>query len=1004
MFNQRYPTLLRYLSVPISIVLAMWIRWLLDPLLGDQFALATVFTAIVFTAWYGGLVPALLTMILGYVAADYCFIPPRGSLGVVDAEFLFRYAVVGVTTALLGGAMQLARLRAERSAAKARQQAALIDQVHDAMLAWDCQDGITFWNRGAEQMYGYARDQALGRRSHDLLQTELPGGIDGLLRCLHAEQRWEGEISHRTRTGQRIWVETRMVLVNEDGRSYVIETNRDITARRTLETLRSDMRVQLEQQVQQRTAELIKSEQRYRSLIQATAEVVWRTDARGVPLDNSVADYTGLSAAQILNGDYLQLVAPQQRERVAATWTQARKHGQPFQFECSLRRGSDTQWRDKLISAVPIANAAGEVEEWLGICVDVTTRKQTERALSTSEEQFRALIEGIQDYAILMLDADGMIRTWSKTAERIGGYQAEEIIGQSFSKLFTAEDIALGRPERELVQARMAGKQEIDGWRLHKNGTPYWAAGTLAALRDAEDRLFGFVKVMRDITDKRRNDELLRSVLDNTLDAIISMDARGNISSFNRAGELMFGREASEVIGQNIRLLMPDSCHGEYDKHLADYLRTGKAAHIALGRELYGLRGDGLTFAMDFAVTGFELDRQQHFIGILRDISERKNLEEQLRQSQKLDAFGQLAGGVAHDFNNLLLVISGYSSLLMSTLDANDESHKFVGEIRRAGERAAALTRQLLAFSRQQVLEPRVLDLNEVVRGTERMLMRVIGEQVQLNSVLASQISAVKIDPGQLEQVIMNLVVNARDAMPEGGKLSIETAEIEVDAMYRKMHPQLRPGCFVVLTISDTGQGMTAQVRSRIFEPFFTTKAVGKGTGLGLAVVHGIVKQSGGHIEVHSEPGFGTAFKIYLPAVKEAPVASADIEAPQVDNGNETILLVEDDDSVRELVARSLQSLGYKVMQAVNGHAALQVLDTHSAQIDLLLTDVVMPEMTGRELAEEFSTRSRAPVLFVSGYTNDAVVRHGVLHAEAAFLHKPFTLKALSSKVRELLN
>lgn len=1000
-------SLKRYLCAPVCVAIAVAIRLLLDPWLGDQFALATVFLAATFTAWYAGFLPGLLALALGYVAGDYFIIPPRGALGLADTEqffFLVRYLVVGAGTTAMGGAAHMLRMRAERTAAKIRNQALLIDQVYDAVLVWDWQGALTFWNRGAQLLYGFTPDEANGRISHELLTAEVPGGLTAMLQRLETEGRWQGEVSHLTRDARRIWVEAHMVLVREGAYTYVVETNRDITARRELDSLRTGMQQQLEHQVEQRTRDLLRSEQRYRLLIQATAEVVWRADARGMPLDSAMLDYTGVTLAQVVSGEYLQAAAPTDRERVKRAWYGAVKSGSVFQCECSIRRASDGQWRDIRMSALPIKNAAGQIEEWIGVWVDITQRRQAERALSTSEEQFRVLLEGIQGYAILMLDPTGVILAWSKSAERIGGYRAEEIVGRTFDKLFAPQDLQAGRPQIELAQAHAQGKVEIEGWRVRKNGSRYWASGTLAALHGADEQLIGYVKVIRDVTEKRRNDELLYSVLDNALDTIVSVDMQGTISLFNRTGESMFGRSADEVVGQSMRLLLADASQAEYDDYLADYLHSGSARRVADHREMLGVRKDGSVFPLELSVAGFELDQQRYFICILRDISERKSLEAQLRQSQKLEAFGQLAGGVAHDFNNLLMVISGYSALLTPMLEDNREASKFVGEISRAGERAAALTRQLLASSRQQMLAPRVVDLNDIVRDVERMLLRVIGEDIQLTSALASGISSVKIDPGQIEQVIMNLVVNARDAMPQGGRLTIETTEVEVDAVYRKMHRQVRAGHFVVLTVSDTGQGMTADVKARMFEPFFTTKSVGKGTGLGLAVVHGIVKQSGGTIEVLSEVGLGTVIKIYLPAIKESPPIPTEYAPAPVANGNETILLVEDDAGVRELVARSLRSMGYKVLQAVDGRAALQLIESQPVHIDLLLTDVVMPEMNGRQLAEQFIRRhANARVLYMSGYTSDAAMRHGILNAEAAFLHKPFTLNLLASKVRESL-
>jgi signal transduction histidine kinase len=417
------------------------------------------------------------------------------------------------------------------------------------------------------------------------------------------------------------------------------------------------------------------------------------------------------------------------------------------------------------------------------------------------------------------------------------------------------------------------------------------------------------------------------------------------------------------------------------------------------------LRKNGATFPIDLAVTEFRLDSDRYFVGIVRDISDKKKLESQFHQAQKMEAFGQLAGGVAHDFNNLLTVISGYSEMLFTSLPPDDPRKKMADGIRRAGDRAAALTRQLLAFSRQQVLEPKILDLNVILTDIGKMLRRLIGEDVQFSTVLRPAISPVKVDPGQIEQVIINLAVNARDAMAQGGKLTIETSEVDLDESYVRTRPEMRPGRFVALTVSDTGSGMSPEVQARIFEPFFTTKGVGKGTGLGLAVVHGIVKQSGGSIEVYSEAGIGTTFKVYLPAVEEQLAALSSHGPDLPPRGTETILLVEDDDSVRDFAALALEGLGYAVLTAPGAEAALLLMANHTATVDLLVTDVVMPETGGRKLAETLqSLYPGLKVLFISGYTDDAVVRHGVLQADVAFLQKPFTPNSLAKKVRDVLN
>src|SRR3989449_2775141 len=388
------------------------------------------------------------------------------------------------------------------------------------------------------------------------------------------------------------------------------------------------------------------------------------------------------------------------------------------------------------------------------------------------------------------------------------------------------------------------------------------------------------------------------------------------------------------------------------------------------------------------------------------DITERKALEMQLLQAQKMEAVGLLAGGVAHDFNNVLTAIGGYAELVREDLPGEDARRHDVEEILRATERAATLTRQLLAFSRRQVLAPRVLDLNGVVAGVDNMLRRLIGADVELRTALGPVLGAVRADPGQLDQVIMNLVVNARDAMPRGGKLTIETANAELDESYALEHPSVVAGPYVMLAVSDSGVGMDAATQARIFEPFFTTKEKGKGTGLGLATVYGIVKQSGGNIWLYSEPGRGTTFKIYLPPVGQPPeLPPPTPAAPAKPPGTETVLLVEDDEAVRTRARKMLASHGYTVLAAPSGADARELAASHAGPIHLLVTDVVLPGMSGRELAARFqSVRPALKVLYTSGYTDEAVVHHGVLDPGIAFLQKPFTSGALARKVRETLD
>ena len=411
-------------------------------------------------------------------------------------------------------------------------------------------------------------------------------------------------------------------------------------------------------------------------------------------------------------------------------------------------------------------------------------------------------------------------------------------------------------------------------------------------------------------------------------------------------------------------------------------------------------------------------DKEKQIIGIrstVEDISERRRTEEalrkseeQLRQWQRVEAIGRLAGGVAHDFNNLLMTIKGCSELLLGAFDHRDPRREEVEEILKAADRATSLTRQLLAFGRRQVLQPQVLDLNAVVMNMEKMLRRLIGEDIQLIISLDRDLWSVKVDPGMIEQVIMNLAVNSRDAMPSGGKLTIETGNVVHDEEYASHHVSVKPGYYVMLAISDTGCGMDKETQSHLFEPFFTTKEKGKGTGLGLSTVYGIIKQSGGNIWTYSEPGLGTTFKIYLSRVEKAArvykpkLRSKEMGAP---GGTETILLVEDEEAVRSMVSKILQNKGYTVLEASHGNDAIEVCDKFEGSIHLMVTDVIMPQMSGRELAERLAPmRPEMRVLYMSGYPDNTIVQHGVLEPGTAFLQKPFTISALEIKVREILD
>ncbi|HYT91412.1 MAG TPA: PAS domain-containing protein, partial [Gemmataceae bacterium] len=517
-------------------------------------------------------------------------------------------------------------------------------------------------------------------------------------------------------------------------------------------------------------------------------------------------------------------------------------------------------------------------------------------------------------------------------------------------------------------------------------------------------------ELRRTIAEQRRTEEALR-LRDRWLEAlpqgVVITDPSlpdNPIIYANRGFERLTGYSQNGFLGKNPRFLQGPGSDPEAVAKLRTALREERPCLV----EVLNYRKDGSSFwnALSIAPVRDASGKTSHFVGVQTDITEFKRLEEQVRQAQKMEAFGQLAGSVAHDFNNLLTIINGYSELLLNMLPVEEPARELVREVLRAGERSAALTRQLLAFGRRQILEPKVLDLNALVRDTEQLLRRVLGEHIELTLSLEPGLGWVKVDRGQIEQVLMNLAVNARDAMPEGGTLRIATGNVVLDESYAETHPQVHAGWYVMLAVSDTGCGMDESIQARIFEPFFTTKGPGRGTGLGLATVHGIVRQSGGRIEVHSAVGRGTTFKIYLPRVEGAsPSAKSSAGLSTRPAGTETVLLVEDEEAVRQLATLALRMSGYTILEAGSGEEAIQLCEQYPGPIHLILTDVVMPRMGGRELVDRLrAIRPELKILYLSGYTDDAMIHRGALEAEAAFLQKPFTTPALTRKVREVLD
>ena len=748
-----------------------------------------------------------------------------------------------------------------------------------------------------------------------------------------------------------------------------------------------------------------------------------------------------------------------------------------------------------------------------------------------SDAVFRALTESSPD-GIVLVDQEGRIVLVNLQTEKLFGYRREELLGRAVETLVPERLRGRHRGHRAGFMSHpqvrpMGAGLELYG--LRKDRTEFPIEISLSPIQAADGSLT--CTAIRDITDRKRIEERLRRLLDSAPDAMVIAGHDGRIVLVNSQTEKLFGYSREELLGQPVEVLVPERFWKNHRAHRGSYMVNPQARAMGAGSELYGLKKDGTEFPVEISLSPQQTDEGILVSSTIRDITERKRVDDALRQSeanframiedtygvyratpqgqllvvndalvkmlgydsaeellalnlatdvfekgaytplmfdqpgtrkqfakleaqwkqkdgksmpveisgravrdsdgtvlyfeviaenvshvrgveqrlrhvQKMEAIGRLAGGIAHDFNNVLGVIVGYSEMLGDKLHDNAELSPLVSSITKAVERGGTLTRQLLAFSRQQVLEPQVISIANHLEGTRDMLARVIGEDIQLSIDAGNPILRVKVDPTQLEQVIMNLVVNARDAMPEGGRLTIETTEIDIDEDYCSRNPEARIGRHIMMAVTDTGSGMTPDVLSRLFEPFFTTKEQGKGTGLGLATVYGIVKQSGGHISAYSEPGRGTTFKVYLP-ITEDQIETREAPGQQqvAPRGEETILVVEDEESLRCVTQEFLSNKGYQVLVAEDFQKAVEACENTARHIDLLMTDVVLPGASGPKLADRLATsRPEMKVLFVSGYTADALV-HGDLHrTDFSFLSKPFSLNTLARKIRTILD
>ena len=851
---------------------------------------------------------------------------------------------------------------------------------------------IVLVNRETERMFGYSRNELLAQPIECLIPKRF--------RERHVGLRADFFADPTTRT---LGVGRDLFALRKDGTEFPIEIGLNPVASDSgLFVLAFMADISVRKQAEQALHE---SEQRYRVLFETNPMPSWVFDRETLRIlavnDEAVRRY-GYSREEFLG---FTIADVHQSVDVPSLLETLRTPEDLHQAGTSRHRKKDGTIITVEISRHPLSWQGRPAE--LVVLNDVSERLRADQALRESERRFRQLAENMREVFFV---ADSQFRETlyiSPAYEDIWGRSRQTLYDspRSFIEAVPVED--QGRLFANIAKAQEGTTPDDITFRVVRpDGTTRWVLARSVPVRNERGEVYRIAGVVSDVTARKSAEELIRQLsqaVEQSPAGVIITDIAGVIQYMNRRATELTGYSSAEAIGKNPRIFKSSTTAPEVHRGLWETITAGEEWHGILQNR----RKDGHLWWNEATISPIRdpEGRVTHFLAIQWDITAQRQLEDQFRQAQKMEAVGRLAGGVAHDFNNLLTVISSYSELLLHDLSAEDPRREDLEEIRKAASGAAGLTRQLLAFSRKQVLEPTVVDLNTVVAGADKMLKRLIGEDIDLVSVLAKDLGAVRADAGQVEQVILNLAVNARDAMPEGGKLTIETSNIKLDTTYVDQHRVVAPGAYVLLSVSDTGTGMDEHTKAHVFEPFFTTKEQGKGTGLGLATVYGIVKQSGGFIWVYSELGQGTTFKIYFPLVEEAATVPAAHEAPGSLQGTETVLLAEDSAAVRTVANQVLTRHGYKVLEAVDGRSALEVGTRHEGPVHLLVTDVVMPEMSGRQLAERLKERRPAlKVLFVSGYTDDAITRHGILEPGIAFLQKPFTPESLARKVREVLD
>jgi two-component system cell cycle sensor histidine kinase/response regulator CckA len=941
-----------------------------------------------------------------------------------DGKSLYLHGVMLDVTEAKEAEEALARL--------SRQNELILNSAGAGIFGIDIQGNQTFVNQAAANMLGYEPEELAGRNGHAFWHHSKADGSpypveecpiyavlhDGISRQGSDEVFWRKD-------GSSFPVEFMSTPIREDGELVgAVVTFRDVTERKRAETAQRQV------------------EERFRSIFENAIEGFFQTTPDGgyVSINPALARMYGYSSPEQLAGSVNDIgrqvyVDPARRDEFKRIMEQ---YGVVENFEYQVYRKDGVKiWLSE--NARAVRDADGKLLYYEGTVEDITElrRSQAEREVTfeiihglnvtTNLDELLGLIHQslkkvlpAENCFVAMYDSAADMFHFPFFADQFDSAPPPQKVGRSCTAYVFRTGRPMLIPQKVFDQLAEQGEVELVGtpspaWLGVPLRTPSATMGVLVVQHYEDERAYTerdleflasvggqiamAIERKRAETALRESEARLRVLVEQLPAVLWTTDKELRFTSSLGAGLARLGLKPNEVVGMS----------------LFDYFETSDQGFLPITAHRRAIAGEPVTFHVEWSGGSYACHAEPlrgadgepvGAICMALDVTDRKQLEAQLRQAQKMEAVGRLAGGIAHDFNNLLMVIQGYTELLLNSMGESDPLRRNAEQIHQAAERAASLTHQLLAFSRKQVLAPKVLNINSVVADMEKMLRRLIGEDIELITMMPSGLWQVKADRSQIEQVILNLAVNARDAMPRGGKLTIETGNVELDNQYSHQHAVVTPGHYLMLAVTDTGVGMDPETQAHVFEPFFTTKEKGRGTGLGLATVYGVVKQSGGYVWVYSEPGQGTTFKVYLPRVEEAVgphERRREAAAPR--RGSETILLVEDEKGVRELAREYLEHIGYTVLAAQSSTEALEIVQSHSGQIHLMLTDVVMPGASGRELADQVAQlRPKMKVLFMSGYTDRAIVHHGILAPDTILLQKPFTLNTLACKLREILD